>query len=262
MTPPGRITVGDGCALACRVEGPEGAPVVLLSPSLGTTMAMWDAQAAVLAGRFRVIRYDPRGHGGSDAPPGAYGLDRLAQDAVELLDGLGVRRATFCGLSMGGMVGQRLGVVAPDRFPRLVLACTSAYMGPPVGWEARIEAVARGGMGALADAVIERWFTPGFRAGNAASVARARAMLLETPPQGYAGCCAALRDMDQRATARLVSAETLVITGVHDRATPPADGLLLADRISDARHLQLDAAHLANVEAQDAFNTALIDFMQ
>ncbi len=257
MTETRRIVVGDGCALACTVEGPADAPAVLLSPSLGTTMAMWDGQAAHLAGRWRVIRYDPRGHGGSNAPPGAYGLDRLARDAVELLDGLGIASAAFCGLSMGGMVGQRLGVVAPDRFPRLVLACTSAYMGPPSAWQGRIEAVAQGGMEAVADAVVARWFTPGFRERDPAAVARVRAMLAATSPQGYAGCCAALRDMDQRATARLISVPTLVITGAQDPATPPRDGRRLADAIPGARHLELDAAHLANIEAQAAFNAAL-----
>lgn len=265
MIPPAgqlfNVVMDDGCALACRQDGPEDAQPLLLSGSLGCAMALWDDQVEAMAGRFRVIRYDPRGHGRSDAPTGAYGIDRLARDAVAVLDVLGVERAAFCGISMGGMVGQRLGVVAPERLTRLVLACTSANMGPPSGWTDRIAAVMRGGMGAVADSVLDRWFSPEFRAADKGAVERLRDMLLATSPVGYAGCCAALRDMDQRATARLIAVPVLVITGARDPATPPEHGRFLAEQIPGAVHHELATAHLANVEHPAGFNTALLDFL-
>lgn len=184
-------------------------------------MEMWKPQVEALSGQFRLLRYDARGHGRSDVPAGAYGLDRLGRDVVELLDALGIAKAHFCGLSMGGMVGQWLGVRAPERLDKLVLANTSAYMGPPSGWDDRIAAVRAGGLVALAEGTMGRWFTPGFIAREPGTLAAVCAMLLACPPDGYAGCCAAIRDMDLRPTAPLVRAETLVIAGAHDPPPRP-----------------------------------------
>ncbi len=253
--------VGDGVRLAWRMDGPAGAPVLVLSNSLGTTHAMWAPQMAAFAQRRRVLRYDTRGHGASDAPAGAYGIDRLAQDVVELMDAAGVPRADVCGLSLGGMTAQRLGVVAPGRIDRLVLANTSAFMGPPAAWRARIEAVSASGMAAVADGVVARWFTPVFRERDPAAVSRVRDMLLAADPAGYAGCCAAIRDMDQRATAALIRAPTLVIAGAHDPATPPEHGRLLAAAVPGAVHRELQAAHLSNVEAPGPFGQAVLEHL-
>ena len=256
------ITVGDGVRLDCRWDGPEGAPVLVLSNSLGTDSAMWAPQIDAFAGRFRVLRYDSRGHGLSEAPEGAYSLDRLGRDVLDLLDALGVERAHFCGLSLGGMVGQWLAVQAPQRIDRLVLANTSAYMGPPANWQARIEGVMARGMAPLAEASVARWFTPGFALRDPQTVAGIRAMLLANRPVGYAGCCAAIRDMDLRAVARLNALPTLVIAGDADPATPLADARFLADAAQDARLSVLHpAAHLSNVEQPGAFAQAVLDFL-
>lgn len=256
------VTLGDGCRLACRMDGPADAPVLLLSNSLGTRLDMWAPQLAALAERFRVLRYDSRGHGRSDAPPGAYSMDRLGRDVVELLDALGLERVHFCGLSQGGMVGQWLGVRAPERVDRLVLACTAAYMGPPEGWQQRIDIVLRHGMDAIADAVLEKWLTPEFRARAPEAVAPLRAAFLATSPAGYAGCCAAIRDMDLRPTAALVRPPTMIVTGSRDPSTPPARAEELARLMPRApRLVSLEAAHLANVEQAEAFTCALLDFL-
>lgn len=255
------IATGDGCRIACRFDGPKDAPLLLLSNSLGTDSGMWEPQMAAWTRAFRVLRYDQRGHGASDAPAGAYSMDRLGRDAVELLDALGIGRAHFCGLSLGGMVGQWLAVHAPERIDRLVLANTSAHMGPPSAWQGRIEGVLRDGMAPLAEASIARWFTPDFPALTPQAVEPIRAMLLATDPAGYAGCCAAIRDMDQRRTVALIDRPTLVIGGALDPATPPPHSEALAQGIEGAALLMLDAAHLSNVERPDAFARAVLDFL-
>lgn len=255
------FTTDDGCRIAYRFDGPEGAPVLLLSNSLGTTMEMWAPQMAAFTRRFRVLRYDSRGHGQSDSPAGAYSMDRLGRDAVLLLDAVGVERADFCGLSKGGMVGQWLGFRAPEQIGKLILANTSAYMGPPSGWQTRIEGVLRNGMGPLAEASIARWFTPDFPSRAPDAVAPIREMLLACDPSGYAGCCAAIRDMDLRPTAALIVPPTLVIAGSQDPSTSVADGRWLADRAKDGRLVELDAAHLSNVEQAQAFADIVLDYL-
>ncbi len=255
------LTVGDGCRIAYRFDGPDDAPVLLLSNSLGTDMGMWAPQIAAWSARFRVLRYDSRGHGASDSPTGAYSMDRLGRDAVELLDALGIGTVNFCGLSKGGMVGQWLAVHAPARLRRLVLANTSAHMGPPSSWQARIEAVLADGMAPLAEASISRWFTAGFPAVDPGAIAPIRAMLLVTDPTGYAGCCAAIRDMDQRPTAHLNTTPTLVIAGSEDPATTVADGAFLAESASNASLLSLPAAHLSNIEVPRPFANAVMEFI-
>ncbi|WP_231376761.1 3-oxoadipate enol-lactonase [Sphingomonas melonis] len=253
------ITAGDGCRIAYRLDGPEAAPVLLLSNSLGTAMEMWAPQMPALARSFRVLRYDSRGHGQSDAPAGAYSMDRLGRDVIELLDALAIPKVRFCGLSKGGMVGQWLGIRAPERLECLVLANTSPFMGPPSSWDGRIAAVHEGGMAGLVDAVLERWFTPSFLATGEEQIAPVRAMLTATDPGGYAGCCAAIRDMDMRPMLGLITTPTLVIGGSQDPATPPPHSELLASSIASARLVMLPAAHLSNVEQAEAFTGALFD---
>lgn len=255
------VLTGDGCRIAYRFDGPGDAPVLLLSNSLGTNMAMWDAQMDDWTRDFRVLRYDQRGHGASDAPPGGYSLDRLGRDVIELLDALRIERAHFCGLSLGGMTGQWLGIRAPERISKLILANTSSYMGPPDAWDARIKLVREEGMAPLAKATIQRWFTCCFAVTEADAVAPLAAMLQANSPQGYAGCCAAIRDMDMRRTVALIDTPTLVIGGTLDPATPPAHSEALAATISSAQLTMLQAAHLSNVEQADSFGAIVSQFL-
>ena len=167
----------------------------------------------------------------------------------------------FCGLSMGGMIGQWLGAHAARRLGKLVLANTTAKIGSPETYNARIDAVHNGGMVAITDAVIARWFTPAFLTASPTAVARVRAMLDGTPANGYIACCEAIRDMDQRETIASIRAPTLVVVGSRDPATPPEHGRAIADRIRGARVIELPAAHLSNVEAAEAFNEAVLGFL-
>lgn len=255
------VTTDDGVRLAVEVRGPEGAPVLLLSNSLGTTMAMWNPQVEALSQRYRLVRYDGRGQGQSACPAGAASMDRLGRDALAVLDGLGEERAHFCGLSMGGMIGQWLAARAPERLLRLVLANTSACMAPPSAWQSRLEGVLADGMGPLAEASLQRWFTPAFLAAEPVKADWIRQMLLANAPQGYAACCAAIRDMDQRRTASLNTVPTLVIAGEADPATSVADAQFLVDAAADARLVTLPAAHLSNVEVPALFTQAVIDHL-
>lgn len=255
--------LGDGTRLAFRLEGPPRRPVLVLSHALGLSLELWDAQLPALTEHFRVLRYDSRGHGASDVPPGAYSLDRLGRDVVELLDVLALDRVHFCGLSMGGMVGQWLGARAPERIERLVLANTSPYMGPPEGWQSRIDEALHRGMSTLAEAALGRWFTAGFAARHPEAIRPIREALLATSPAGYAACCAALRDMDLRPTAPLIRPPTLLISGTQDPATTPQVIQSLARAMpGTSRVVLLDAAHLANVEQPEAFTRAVLDFLR
>ena len=244
-----------------RFDGADDAPVVMLSNSLGTNMAMWDAQMPALTARYRVLRYDSRGHGQSAVTPGPYSIEQLARDAVALLDALQLTRVRFCGLSLGGMVGQWLGANAAQRLSRLVLCNTTARIGTADAYNARIDAVNKGGMATIVDGVLARWYTAPFIAAAPDAIAATRTMLLTTPAAGYAASCAAVRDMDQRDSATRIAAPTLVIAGTHDLATPPLEGRFLAERITGARYIELAAAHLSNIEAPTAFTAALTGFL-
>lgn len=261
MTAKQYVTMEDGCRIACEFRPRPEASVLVCSPSLGTTMHLFDAQVAALGDRFGILRYDPRGHGGSDVPAGSYSLDRLGRDVVQLLDAFAIAQAHFIGVSLGGMTGQWLGYRAPERLHSLTLANTSAYMGPPSGWAERIAVVLDKGMEPMVEPVIERWFTPHFRKQSPADVARISTMLQATDPLGYAGCCAAIRDMDMRAILELVRCPTLVIGGSHDPATPPEHAELLGRAIPAATLANLDAAHLSNIEQATAFNALLTEFL-
>lgn len=255
------VTTGDGCRIAYRFDGPVDAPVLMLSNSLGTDMGMWAPQMEAWVKTFRVLRYDQRGHGASDAPAGGYSIDRLGRDVIELIDALGLETVDFCGLSLGGMVGQWLGIREPHRLRRLVLANTSSFMGPPSAWDARIALVRTEGMAPLAQASVERWFTAAFAAQSQEAITPIIAMLNATDPQGYAGCCAAIRDMDMRRTAPLINVPTLIIGGTQDPATPPSHAQALAYAIPGAKLAMLEAAHLANVECPDAFQDIILSYL-
>jgi 3-oxoadipate enol-lactonase len=235
-------------AVSYTEAGPADAPVVVLSNSLGATRAMWDPQVPALAERYRVITYDTRGHGESPVPAGPYTLDDLVDDLVALLDEVGAERADVAGLSLGGMTGMRLAAREPARVHRLALLCTSAFVGPgPYGDRARM--VRAEGTGTVAPAVIERWFTPGFREQEPDLVARMEAMIAGTPDEGYAGCCEAIDAMDLRPDLARIVAPTLVVSGWDDPALPPEHQQAIADGIPGAELLTVSpGAHLANIE--------------
>jgi len=244
-----------------ELSGPERAPVLVLSNSLGTTHRMWDSQEVAFTRHFRLLRYDTRGHGQSSVTPGPYTIEKLSWDVVQLLDFLQLERVHFCGLSMGGMIGMFLGAHAANRLHKLVLCNTAAKIGTPETWNARIEAVQRGGMRAVAGAVIERWLTPTYRASHPAETAAALRMLEEADPAGYIACCGAVRDMDQRQSLQNVKVPTLVLAGTHDPVTLPADGQFLAKHIPGASYAEVNAAHLSNIETQEDFNTRVLSFL-
>ena len=246
-----------------RFDGPDDAPVILVSNSLASGLAMWDHQIDTLLGLgFRVLRYDSRGHGRSGVPPGPYGIEMLTGDAVGLLDALDVERASFMGCSMGGMVGQMAGTKHGDRIDRLVLCSTSAYMGGGEVWAARIEAVTSGGMAAVVDATIDRWFTGPGQDRLSADVARVREMILATPPEGFVACAHAIAAMDQRESIRAIDRSTLVVVGEDDPGTPPSAAELIHDRIAGSKLVVLEeSAHFCNIEQAGAFNAALEAFL-
>ncbi len=242
-----------------RFDGPDDAPVLVLSNSLGTDLHMWDPQMAVLTRRHRVLRYDQRGHGQTPVAPGPYSIDDLARDVVALLDYHDIERVSFCGLSLGGMVGMALASHAPERIDRFVACCTSAQLGPPELWQERAALVRAGGMAAVIDAVCARWFSPAFAAADTSTVDGIRTMLAGTDAEGYALCCEAIGAMNLLDRLPSISAPTLVLSAELDPATPPEHGRTICAAISGARLLVLpDAAHLANVEQPDTFNRAIV----
>ncbi|MFI5839321.1 3-oxoadipate enol-lactonase [Catenuloplanes sp. NPDC051500] len=245
------------------VDGPVDAPPLLLLNSLGSDLGMWDPQMPALSRRFRVIRCDTRGNGRSPVPPGDFDLEDLGRDALALLDRLGVARAHVVGLSLGGMTAMWLAAHAPERVGRMVLCCTSAQLGPPEGWAERARLVRAGGIAAIADGLVGRWLTPGFAAGHAELTGRLKDMILRTPPEGYASCCAVIAHMDLRPDLPRITAPTLVIAGRDDPATPPPHGQVIVDGIPGARLAVLpEAAHLANVERADAVTALLLEHLE
>ncbi len=254
------VDTGNG-KLHYAIDGADDAPVLVLSNSLGTTLDMWLPQMPALVEHFRVLRYDTRGHGQSDVTPGPYSMAQLGGDVVTLLDYLKIPRAHFCGLSMGGMTGIWLGIHQPTRIDRLVLCNTSAAIGVPEMWNARIAQVRQGGMDAVIATVLDRWFTADFLSHAPAQVERVKAMLAKTSIDGYAANCAAVRDMDQRADLGRIASPTLVIGGKHDKSTPPEHGELIARSIPGARYVELNAAHLSNWEVAQAFTHQVRGFL-
>jgi 3-oxoadipate enol-lactonase/4-carboxymuconolactone decarboxylase len=245
-----------------RMDGAGEAPVLVLSHSLGCDHSQWDAQAAQLQPHFRVLRYDIRGHGASDPTPGDYTIELLARDALAIADSLGISRFAFCGLSLGGMIGQWLAALAPDRLTHLVLANTSSRFADPSLMENRRSTVLQQGMAAVADAVMQRFFTAGILAENPPAVAAIRRVLLATDPAGYAGCCAAVRDLNQTAMLASIRTPALILAGDRDLSTPwQGHGEVLAREIPQSRVEHLPAAHLSNVERPRSFTAALLRFL-
>lgn len=245
-----------------RLEGRANQPVLVLSHSLGCDHEMWAPQVPDLMEHFQVLRYDTRGHGASSVPAGDYTLEQLGHDAVALADSLGIQNLAFCGLSMGGAVGQWLALQVPERLTALVLANTSAKFAPADTWEARRRTVREGGMAALVDTTMQRWFSADMLAEGDPFVQSVRSVFLGTDPAGYAACCAALRDVDYTTQLGKIRVPTLVMGGAGDPSTPWADhGAILAREIPGAKELQLPAAHLSNLGCPRAFTAALLEFL-
>ncbi|UOB25364.1 3-oxoadipate enol-lactonase [Pseudomonas orientalis] len=247
-----------------QFDGPADAPVLVLSNSLGTDLHMWDIQIPAFTRHFRVLRLDTRGHGKSLVTEGPYRIEQLGEDVIALMDALNIQRAHFCGLSMGGLIGQWLGIHAGTRLNRLVLCNTAANIGTPEVWNPRIETVLRDGaaaMAALRDASIARWFTADFAAANPHQAEQITDMLAATSPQGYAANCAAVRDADFRQQLASIKVPTLVIAGTEDAVTPPAGGHFIQNHVKGAEYAEFYAAHLSNVQAGAAFSDRVIEFL-
>ena len=254
----------DAVKLHHALDGAVDGPPLLLGGSLGTTLEMWEPQLAALEPIAQLVRFDHRGHGRSPVPAGPYGIDDLGGDVLRLMDDLELERASYCGLSIGGMVGQWLAVNAPERLDRLILICTSAFLPPADPWLERAAAVRSAGTTeAIADTVVGRWFTEPFAGTHPDTVARHRAMIAVTDPGGYAACCEAIAAMDLRAGLPSVTIPTLVLSGAQDPSIPPSHGRSIADLIRGSRYELLDpAAHLATVERADAVNELIVGFLE
>jgi 3-oxoadipate enol-lactonase len=255
------IKTDDGCIINTEIEGPERAPVLMLSNSLGTNLHMWDEQVAPLTKHFRLLRYDRRGHGKSSVPKGPYSMERLGRDVVAVLDGLGIEKINWCGLSMGGMVGQWLGANAANRIDKLILSNTSCYFPDRTAWEGRIKLVREKGLAGIVDANMERWFTKDFRDRAPQTMAKMREMFVATNVEGYVGCGEAIRDMDHRPLLPKISAPTLVIAGKRDPATPVEGNEFIRAHIPGAKIAILEAAHIANMEQPKAYADTVLGFL-
>ena len=250
-----------GARISYSVEGPRERPVVLFVNSIGTTRDLWLPQGPALAGTYRLIRYDTRGHGSSSVPPGDYSIAQLGRDALAILDAEDVRQAHVCGISLGGLTAMWLGVHAPDRVASLVLANTAARIGTVESWTERIALVHERGMRGVADLAIPRWFSESFRRRQEDVVERFRTMIESCPPAGYVGCCAALRDEDLREPISGIGRPVLAIAGAHDPTTTPDALRFIHERIPGSKMITLDAAHLSNVEQAEAFTSAVMGFL-
>ena len=245
-----------------ELDGPADAPSLVLSNSLGTNLSLWDSQLPVFAQNFRVLRYDFRGHGRTSATQGEYSIEMLGRDVLHLLEALNLARVNFCGLSIGGMTGMWLAANAPQRLTKLVLSNTAPKIGKLDIWNQRIKLVREGGTRAVAQPVVEKWFTPEFHAKHPDQIAKTRHMIETTSTDGYVGSCAAVRDFDFWENVTAVRAQTLVIAGTHDQSVPPSDAQKLAKQISGARYIELPAAHISNVEAATRFTDEVSEFLR
>ncbi|MDF0731082.1 3-oxoadipate enol-lactonase [Pseudomonas entomophila] len=258
-----QLQLADG-VLNYQLDGPADAPVLVLSNSLGTDLRMWDTQVPLWSEHFRVLRYDTRGHGASLVTPGFYNIEQLGRDVLALLDALDIAKAHFVGLSMGGLIGQWLGINAGNRLLSLTLCNTGAKIGNDEVWNTRIDTVLKGGRAAmvgLRDASIARWFTPAFAAAEPAQAQRITEMLAQTSPEGYAACCAAVRDADYRAQLGQVQLPALIVAGTEDAVTTPEHGRFMQDGIAGAEYVEFPAAHLSNVEIGAPFSRRVLDFL-
>lgn len=258
------LQLADG-VLNYQIDGPEAAPVLVLSNSLGTDLGMWETQLPLWSQHFRVLRYDTRGHGASLVTAGPYSIEQLGRDVLALLDALDIQQAHFVGLSMGGLIGQWLGISAGQRLRSLTLCNTAAQIGTAEVWNSRIDTVLKGGQQAmveLRDASIARWFTPGFAQAQPQQAQRICQMLAQTSPQGYAANCAAVRDADFREQVGGIQVPTLIVAGTEDVVTTPAHGRFMQAAIQGADYAEFPAAHLSNVEIGEAFSRRVLDFLQ
>jgi 3-oxoadipate enol-lactonase len=255
------IKTDDGCMIHVEVEGPQNAPVLMLSNSLGTNLHMWDDQVASWTRYFRLVRYDRRGHGQSSAPKGPYTMERLGRDVLAVIDALDIDKINWCGLSMGGMVGQWLGAHAPGRVDKLILSNTSSFFPDKSIWEGRLKTVRDKGLAAIVDANMERWFTKDFRERSPQAIAKMREMFLATKADGYIGCGEAIRDMDHRPLLPKISAPTLVIAGKHDPATTLEANEFICEHVPNADIAVLDTAHIANVERPELYADTVLGFL-
>ena len=252
----------NGVEIAYRLDGPESAPVVMLSNSLASNYTMWDAQIPALAGKYRVLRYDQRGHGGSQATEPPYSFDMLVEDARALIAALGLGKVHFCGLSMGGMTGQLFGAKYPQELRSLVLCDTASRMPDPSAFDARAEAARRDGMASLAPATLERWFTAPYRAKAKREVERVGTMIASTPVDGFVGCCKAIQAMDQTHLLAGIKTPTLIIVGADDPSTTVEHSEIIHREIVGSKLVVLkNAAHLSNIEQAADFNAALRAFL-
>ncbi len=256
------VVHANGIAVNYRLEGPVGAPVVMLSNSLMANYTMWDHQVPMLAETYRVLRYDQRGHGGTDVVSGSYSIEQLTTDAVALIEELGIAAVHFVGLSMGGFTGQLMAMDYPDKVLSLCLCDTACAMPPASLWQERIDGARRDGIAGLMPATLERWFTKGFRESGDPRLDKVREMILGTEVDGYIGCAAAIRDMDLCGRLAEIGAPTRVIVGADDPACPPAYAQALHQGIAGSSLVVLpDAAHLPNIEQTELFNEALRRFL-
>ncbi|MDA1099511.1 MAG: 3-oxoadipate enol-lactonase [Proteobacteria bacterium] len=257
--------LGNGITIEYEFFGPEGAPVVVLSHSLGSSSIMWAPQLPDLTEKFRVLCYDTRGHGGTSAPEGPYSLDQLGNDALSLLDGMDLPQVHWVGLSMGGMIGQNLALRQNGRFKSLTLCDTSSQIpeAARATWDERIALATAGGMAPLAGPTMERWFTAPYRAGKPSAVDSIKAQFLATPPAGFIGCCHALKQLDYLDQLHTIDLPTMIIVGAEDTGTPVAASKAMHARIANSQLTILpQAAHLANVEQAEAFSRALLGFLK
>ena len=253
----------NGLKMAYKFDGPEDAPVLVLSNSLMSTHRMWDPQMTAFTAKYRVLRYDTRGHGATQTTDGAYTIDLLARDAAALIEALDIGPVHFLGLSMGGMIAQRLAVDRPDLVRSLVLCDTASEMPTLEMWNGRIEVAHTKGIEGLLAGTISRWFTPGFVARSAAAVGFVEGMIRDTGALGYIGCASAVRDMSQTSILKDIQHPTLVLVGAQDPACTPEQALVLHEHIANSQHIVLeDAAHLANIEKPAEFNAAVLEFLQ
>jgi 3-oxoadipate enol-lactonase len=257
-------TLANGIVTQYALDGPADAPVVTLSHALAASLEMWEPQLPALAERYRVLRYDTRGHGGSEVPPGAYALDTLAEDVVGLLAALGISRTHFVGLSMGGMIGQTLALKHPEVLGGLVLADTSSRVPPETGpvWDERIATAEQRGMAALFEGTLERWFTAPFAARSPEVIDGIRALIRTTAPLGFIGCSRAIQELNTTDRLGEIRAPTLIIVGEQDMGTPVAAAEVIHQGIAGSKLVVLQsAAHLSNVEQAEKFNQALTAFL-
>jgi 3-oxoadipate enol-lactonase len=254
------VIQSDGCPIYFEMTGPQDAPILMLSNSLGTNLHMWDAQVKPFTAAFRLLRYDRRGHGKSGVK-GPYTMEQFGRDAIAVMDAVGAQKVHWCGLSMGGMVGQWLGGKAPERIDRLILSNTSCYYASKDMWNDRLAVIAKSGLGAIADGVMNVWFTKDFRERSPDTVADMKHMLLQTPTDGYIGSAEAVRDMDHRDILPNIKAPTLIIAGRQDMATTVEAAEFIRSRVPGASLTLLDAAHISNVELPGIYADTILGFL-